>query len=127
MSIARSMRRDAHSMTANTTNATLGGLVSEKQVETLPLNGRSIQNLVFLQPGMAQNNGEMGWIAPQWIGNGNRGETELATLDGTDASDHEIGTMQFWNSNLDAISEFKVLQNDYLPDLAQAVVRSRTL
>lgn len=97
----------------DTTDATLGGLVSEKQVQTLPLNGRSIQNLVFLQPGLAQNTGEMGWITPQWISNGNRGETSIATLDGVDASDHEMGTIQFWNFNLDAIAEFKVLQNDY--------------
>ena len=54
----------------NTTNATLAGLVTEKQVELLPLNGRSIQNLVMLQPGMAQDVGSMGWLAPQWIGNG---------------------------------------------------------
>jgi hypothetical protein len=97
----------------NVTNGTLGGLVSEQQVQILPLNGRNIQNLVMMQPGMAQDTGEMGWIAPQWIGNGNRGETELATLDGADASDHEMGTIQFWNFNLDAIAEFKVLQNDY--------------
>jgi hypothetical protein len=97
----------------NTTNGTLGGLVSGDQVQTLPLNGRNIANLVMMQPGMAQDTGEMGWVAPQWIGNGNRGETEAATLDGTDASDHEMGTIQFWNFNLDAIAEFKVLQNDY--------------
>ena len=49
----------------NTTDPSLAGLVSEQQVQTLPLNGRSIQNLVMLQPGMAQdNNGSMGWLAP---------------------------------------------------------------
>ncbi len=97
----------------NTTNGTLGGLVSGQQVQTLPLNGRNIENLVMMQPGMAQNTGALGWVAPTWVGNGNRGETALATLDGTDASDHEMGTIQFWNFNLDAIAEFKVLQNDY--------------
>jgi hypothetical protein len=92
----------------------LAGLVSEQQVQTLPLNGRSIQNLVMLQPGMAQdNNGSMGWLSPQWISNGNRGETEVATLDGADATDEEMGTIQFWNFNLDAISEFKVQQANY--------------
>ena len=76
--------------------AALAGLVSEQQVQTLPLNGRSIQNLVMLQPGMAQdNNGFMGWLAPQWIGNGNRGETEVATLDGSDSTDEQMGTIQF--------------------------------
>jgi hypothetical protein len=98
----------------NTTDPSLAGLVSEQQVQTLPLNGRSIQNLVMLQPGMAQdNNGSMGWLAPQWIGNGNRGETEVATLDGADSTDEEMGTIQFWNFNLDAISEFKVQQANY--------------
>jgi hypothetical protein len=97
----------------NTTNGTLGGLVSEEQVQTLPLNGRSIANLVMLQPGLAQDTGGMGWLAPMWIGNGNRGETAIATLDGADAADHEMGNIQFWNFNLDAIAEFKVLQNNY--------------
>ena len=91
----------------NTTNGSLAGLVSQQQVEDLPLNGRSIQNLVMLQPGMAQDQGSMGWLAPQWISNGNRGETEVATLDGSDATDAEMGTVQFWNFNLDAIAEFK--------------------
>jgi Carboxypeptidase regulatory-like domain/TonB dependent receptor-like, beta-barrel len=97
----------------NTTDGSLAGLVDEKQVANLPLNGRSIQNLVMMQPGMAQDTGNMGWLAPQWISNGNRGETEQATLDGADASDSEMGTIQFWNFNLDAIAEFKVQQNNY--------------
>ncbi len=98
----------------NTTDPSLAGLVSGQQVQTLPLNGRSIQNLVMLQPGMAQdNNGSMGWLSTQFIGNGNRGETEAATLDGSDATDEEMGTIQFWNFNLDAIAEFKVQQANY--------------
>jgi hypothetical protein len=103
----------------NTTDSTLAGLVSEEQVETLPLNGRSIQNLVMLQPGMAQDTGSMGWMAPQWISNGNRGETEVATLDNSDVSDSEMGTIQFWNFNLDAIAEFKVLQLNYSAEYGQ--------
>jgi len=97
----------------NTTDGMLGGLVTEEQVQTLPLNGRSIANLVMMQPGMAQDTGSMGWMAPQWISNGNRGETVVATLDNADATDTEMGTPQFWNFNLDAIAEFKVLQNNY--------------
>lgn len=103
----------------NATNASLAGLVSEGQVETLPLNGRSIQNLVMLQPGMNQNTGGMGWLSPMWISNGNRGETAQATLDGSDATDAEMGTVQFWNFNLDAIAEFKVLQGNYSSEFGQ--------
>ena len=103
----------------NTTDGSLAGLVSEKQVESLPLNGRSIQNLVMLQPGMAQDSGSMGWLSPQWISNGNRGETAVATLDGSDATDAEMGTVQFWNFNLDAIAEFKVQQANYSAEFGQ--------
>ena len=103
----------------NTTNGAMAGVVSEHQVESLPLNGRSIQNLVMLQPGMAQDTGSMGWLSPMWISNGNRGETAEATLDGSDATDAEMGTIQFWNFNLDAIAEFKVQQANYSAEFGQ--------
>lgn len=105
----------------NTTDATIAGLVSEEQVQTLPLNGRNISGLVMMQPGMAQDTGSMGWMAPagQWIANGNRGETNVGTLDNADISDAEMGTLQFMNFNLDAIAEFKILQNDYSAEYGQ--------
>jgi hypothetical protein len=103
----------------NTTSGSIAGLVSEEQVQTLPLNGRSIDNLVMMQTGMAQDTGSMGWMAPQWISNGNRGETAVATLDNADATDREMGTIQFWNFNLDAIAEFKVQQNNYSAQYGQ--------
>ena len=103
----------------NTTDATIGGLVSEEQVQTLPLNGRNISTLVMMQPGMAQDTGGMGWMGPQWIANGNRGETMIGTLDNADISDAEMGTLQFTNFNLDAIAEFKILQNNYSAQYGQ--------
>lgn len=103
----------------NTTSGQVAGLVTEQQVVDMPLNGRSIQNLVMLQPGMAPDTGRMGWLAPQWASNGNRGETEVAQLDGADATDAEMGTVQFWNFNLDAIAEFKVLQANYSAEFGQ--------
>lgn len=103
----------------NTTDGSLAGLVAQDQVENLPLNGRSIQNLVTLQPGMAPDSGSIGWESPQWVSDGNRGETEVATLDGSDATDSEMGTVQFWNFNLDAIAEFKVQQANYSAEFGQ--------
>jgi len=103
----------------NTTNGMLGGLVSGGQVQNLPLNGRDVSGLVMMQPGMAQDTGNMGWMGSdpshmsQWISNGNRGETMIGTLDDADISDAEMGTLQFTNFNLDAIAEFKVLSNNY--------------
>jgi hypothetical protein len=103
----------------NTTNGVLAGLVSEQQVEDLPLNGRDISNLVMMQPGMQYDTGSMGWMGPQWISNGNRGETMIGTLDDGDISDAEMGTLQFTNFNLDAIAEFKVQQNNYSAQYGQ--------
>jgi hypothetical protein len=108
----------------NTTSGSMAGLVSEEQVQTLPLNGRSIGNLVMMQTGMAQDTGGMGWLSPMWISNGNRGETAVATLDNADSTDREMGTIQFWNFNLDAIAEFKVQQNNYSATLPSRTRRS---
>ncbi|HEV2424267.1 MAG TPA: TonB-dependent receptor [Terriglobia bacterium] len=105
----------------NTTNGTLGGLVNAEQVQDLPLNGRDITGLVYLQPGVVSNTGGMGWMdnQGQWISNGNRGETMTGTLDEGDISDAEMGTLQFTNFNLDAIAEFKVQQNNYSAQYGQ--------
>jgi hypothetical protein len=103
----------------NTTDGQLAGLVTQSQVVDMPLNGRSIDNLVMLQPGMASDTGQMGWLAPQWASDGNRGETEVVQLDGADASDSEMGTAEFWNFNLDAIAEFTVLQANYSAEFGQ--------
>ena len=102
-----------------TTNGSLGGLVTGQQVQALPLNGRDITNLVMMQPGMNQETDSTGWLAPEWAGNGNRGQTEVAMLDNIDTTDAEMGNVQFWNFNLDAIAEFKVLQNNYSAEYGQ--------
>jgi hypothetical protein len=104
----------------NTTNATLAQVVSTEQVENLPLNGRNIEGLMTMQPGIVGYNGaNMGWMSAEVAGNGNRGETSVGTLDGADSSDAEMGTLQFTNFNLDAIAEFKVQQNNYSAQYGQ--------
>ena len=104
---------NATSPLLTTTNATLGGLVSGQQVSTLPLNGRDITNLVLLQPGVQQEVNTSFPFLNFVAGNGNRGTTGSSYMDNTDTSDNELGGAQFSNFNLDAIAEFKVLQNNY--------------
>jgi hypothetical protein len=96
-----------------TTNATIGGLVTGQQLTTLPLNGRSITGLVYLQPGVTQEINTFQYGNVYWAGNGNRGFTNTSSLDGSDTGDKQGGGAQFTNFNLDAIAEFKVLQNNY--------------
>jgi Carboxypeptidase regulatory-like domain len=132
LGISETVKVDTTPPLLNTTDATVAGLVSEEQVQSLPLNGRSIAGLVFMQPGVVADTGGMGWMtgqgaggqnngqqSGQWIANGNRGETMVGTLDNADVSDAEMGTIQFENFNLDAVSEFKVLQNDYSAEYGQ--------
>lgn len=124
LGVAASVTVDTTPALLNTTDATIAGLVSEEQVQNLPLNGRSIEGLVFMQPGVVADTGGMGWMTGQgaggqWIANGNRGETMVGTLDNADVSDAEMGTTQFQNFNLDAIAEFKVLQNNYSAEYGQ--------
>ncbi|MGO8720174.1 MAG: TonB-dependent receptor domain-containing protein [Acidobacteriaceae bacterium] len=103
----------------DTTNALLSSLVTTQQVVNLPLNGKSIANLVMMQPGVAPNMGGIGLLSPTWSGNGNRAETAEAQLDGADVSDAEMGTIQFWNFNMDTIAEFKVLQANYSAEFGE--------
>ena len=44
-----------------TTNATLGGTLSNETINDLPLNGRNYQNLLVLRPGMTIYPGGGGW------------------------------------------------------------------
>lgn len=102
-----------------TTNATLGGLVTGQQVAVMPLNGRDITELVMLMPGvniepdvmlpLTTNPSGSNFVAS----NGNRGTTGASYVDGLDTSDNEFGGATMTNLNLDAIAEFKVLQNNY--------------
>lgn len=103
----------------NTTNGTLGTVVSQEQVENLPVDGRNIENLMTQVPDIVPSTGSMGWMSNELVSSGNRGETEVGTLDGADISDAEMGTLQFTNFNFDAISEFKIQTNNYSAQYGQ--------
>ncbi len=97
----------------DTTSGMIGGLVEGRQVANLPLNGRDITNLMLMQPGQVPENNSSFNFNINTSGNGNRGTTGSSYLDGMDSSDNELGGGQFGNFNLDAVSEFKILQNNY--------------
>jgi len=103
----------ATAVALNTTTGTIGGLVEGRQVANLPLNGRDITNLMLMQPGQVPENNSSFNFEINTSGNGNRGTTGSSFLDGMDSSDNELGGGQFGNFNLDAVAEFRVLQNNY--------------
>jgi len=72
----------------NLTSAAVSGLVNDKQIRDLPLNGRSFQQLALLQTGvtaaLAAGNDVVGGRTPKISINGARTEQNNFLLDGTD-------------------------------------------
>jgi hypothetical protein len=110
----------------------LGEVVPAKQVEAIPLNGRSYTDLLAIQPGVSPVTtltptsvimaGVTGTINPSGDANpGNvsiDGQRESANgfmVDGTDVQEHMNGGTSVI-PNLDSIDEFRVLTNNFDPE-----------
>ena len=96
------------------TSGTVGNLVTEKEIETLPLNGRSWINLNYLTPGATTYIGlSMNFsnitesVAPgNVVLNGLRGGNNLFYIDGVSTADVEDFIISVYPP-LDALAEFR--------------------
>ena len=105
-----------------TENAVVGGVVENKRIIELPLNGRNIVNLAVLVPGVQYGNrtgqadGLGGFPIPgqgfSVSANGQRETHQTVSLDGVDAKDPRIHITNFVPS-VEAIEEFKIQTNAY--------------
>jgi hypothetical protein len=107
-----------------TTSAQLGGTLTTKTIDNLPVNGRDYTKLIFLNPGIAGSPDQI-TDSPGSEGtfsmNGQRGRANNFLLDGTDMNDgyrndpaiNEAGVMGDPATilPLDAIAELSVLSN----------------
>jgi hypothetical protein len=107
-----------------TTNDTLGGILTQDHVKDLPVNGRDYTKLIFLTPGAAGSPDQIS-DSPGSYGefsmNGARGRSNNYLLDGTDMNDgyrndpaiNQAGVFGTPSAILpiDAVSELKVLSN----------------
>src|SRR5881397_3362576 len=124
----------------NLTSAALSGLVNDKQIRDLPLNGRSFQQLALLQPGVtaasAAGNDVVGGRTPKISINGARPEQNNFLLDGTDINNvynKTPGSSAGVLLGVEAVLEFQVLTNSYSAEFGRsaggvinAVTRSGT-
>jgi hypothetical protein len=102
----------------STDSATVGTVLSNKQVVDLPVNGRGFYRLAQLTPGAAllPPTGNSLAIRPEVV-NGNvisgiRGSATSFLMDGVDVSEqHQGGT--FIQTSIDALQEFSVVQSPY--------------
>jgi hypothetical protein len=98
----------------NGTSGTVGSLVTQKEIETIPLNGRSWINLNYLTPGAAPGRafstnyiGIMAPVAPVgFTVNGLRAGNNLYFIDGVNMQDVETNLVSIYPP-LDALQEFR--------------------
>ncbi len=121
-SVTESIEVVANAVTLQTENATTGAVIENRRIVELPLNGRNMQGLAVLVPGVqfgvrtGTGDGSGGFPIPGQgfgvIANGQRETFQVASLDGVDAKDPRIHIMNFVPS-IEAIEEFKIQTNAY--------------
>jgi len=111
----------------NLTSGALSGLVEQRQMRELPLNGRSFQQLALLQPGVAAaltaGNDVVGGRTPKISINGARPEQSSFLLDGTDINNvynKTPGSVAGVLLGVEAVLEFQVLTNAYSAEFGRS-------
>src|SRR5467141_3779342 len=123
-SVSSTVEVSATEVAVETTNATLGQVITSEQVADLPLNGRDFVQLATLTPGTTQetnpnsffNGGPSSEVATRGtyslsVG-GSRAQSTDWLLDGNDNNELTAGGIAILPS-IDAIQEFKVLSYNY--------------
>lgn len=118
---AQSVTVSANALQVNTTSAQVSTLIDQQQISQLPLNGRDIEQLVLLAPGVNTYTGIFqgpfygGGFTYTVAGARPNGQGEM--LDGTDVQDyfdHGAGAGALNTAmGVDAISEFRLLTDTY--------------
>ena len=95
-----------------TANATLGNVVEQKAIETLPLNGRNPLTLLLLEPGVVQRSA--GGAGSGVHVNGARDRAYNVTIDGIEANESSVPNpvSNLYRINPDNVQEFKVTTNN---------------
>jgi hypothetical protein len=105
---------EAAASVVNTEQSTVQGVLSAKQIDQLPINGRNFLDLALLEPGVQIQDG--GGFDPTKNGysgisvGGRQGRSTRIELDGIDISDETVGTTT-QNIPVNAIQEFSISQS----------------
>ena len=125
--IAEEIEVRATAVAVNLTSGSVSGLVGEREIRDLPLNGRSFQQLALLQPGvqaaLAAGNDVVGGRTPKISINGARPEHNSFLLDGTDINNvynKTPGSAAGVLLGVEAVLEFQVLTNAYSAEFGRS-------
>lgn len=104
----------------DTKQSSLGALVDDKKIRDLPLNGRSYDQLVLLQPGISSYTGAANDLqfgsGAKFTAFGARPQANLFLIDGTDINDQADftpGSAAGVTLGIETLREFKVLTSSY--------------
>src|SRR6266702_2563723 len=99
-----------------TANATIGNVVEQKAIETLPLNGRNPLTLLLLEPGVVQRSA--GGAGSGVHVNGARDRAYNVTIDGIEANESSVPNpvSNLYRITPDNIQEYKVTTNNATPE-----------
>jgi len=106
-----------------TVNPTIGGTVTGKPIQDLPLNGRNTLDLALTQPGVVPIADDIGTYGTSNGGSsetglggisiaGGRGDAVTYLLDGG-INNRTTSNQVVFNPNPEAVEEFKLLENNY--------------
>jgi hypothetical protein len=124
--VSQQVTVNADASPVSTTTTDISGLVGEQQVKNLPLNGRSYDQLLTLNPGIvnftSEKTGGIG-VSNSTVGNnfavsGNRPQQNLYLLNGIEFTGAAENNMQPGGTSqellgVDAVREFNVLRDSY--------------
>jgi len=126
MGVQQQVVVNADASAVSLTTADISGLVSDRQIKDLPLNGRSYDELLTLNPGVVnftfEKTGGVG-VTNSTVGNnfsvsGNRPQQNLFLLNGVEFTGAAENNMQPGGTSqellgVDAVREFNVLRDSY--------------
>jgi len=120
---------DAQAPIVDTSSTTLGTVVTSRQLQSLPVNGRSVTDLLQLVPGAMLRGGS----ATQSVGGAQTFRSSGAVrflLDGADASRVDADDLnntygsskgRISRASIDAVEEFRVYTNSFSAEYGQAL------
>ena len=133
--VSESVTVSADNTHVNTTDATVSTVVDRQFLQDIPLNGRSIQTLLMLTPGVVFTEGGATSSEGQFSVNGMRTDANYFTVDGVAANlgtdlvgnglpEAAAGSSPGWNASggtnslvsVDSIQEFRVQTSSFAPE-----------
>ena len=110
-SVSTQVQVGGEAVQVDTERATVGGVVTTKEIDQLPLNGRNYLELARLEPGVEIQDGKtFDPTKTRYTGvsiAGRQGREARITLDGVDVVDEHVGTTTL-NISQETIQEFQV-------------------